>query len=804
MTTLRNITITGIRGIHDTISIDLKTNQSLLIYGDNGSGKSSIADAIEWFYHDRIDHLSKEEIGLNGIPALRNRFLSDDETATLGIEYSDSALNSTKSLSTKNNKFSSLYSNTNKSFDSYRVASKNENLILRYRDLVRFIYLRKKDKLDELSSIIGFGELVEIRSVLLKVLNDITKLLKNSRFDDKINQGQSQLLQQVNQSIQNDAQYFSAIQNLIEPLGLSIKVTDKKSIDDALGKIRQPENKDDILLQASYEKAITLISNITSSLKSISVPYTTLLSKHQSISGSIENIKNLRLENLLNEGFKLINEAFFDEDRCPLCLQSKNRSELLDEIKFRINELSELKKAKEELKGLQQDVVNLVNHVLSEISSLKAEKCILLKENTKHIEMFNQIHEAIISNLQEIEGDILGKAISNNLFKVNLDTIVKVSTDFATQKKQIFEKRKDDKKFEITTKITIARQLYDGIVKLRAEEKILKDQQQTFDALYREFIKRQKEGFVAFLDAISREINDLYLFMNKDEKVDEIQLIPIGVGDDFDGITYQFKFHGDVVTPPDKYLSESHLNCLGICLFLTSVKAFNKRNKFFILDDVISSFDKNHRIRFANLLVEKFADYQILLLTHEEDWFEFIARMVKGKGWKIHNIKWEVNQGASIEIPLTDVKAKIEHKLTNKDKDGLGNLIRKYLEGILKDISYSLEVSVKFRFNDKNESRMSNELLSEIRSHINKKLPEIKEHPIFGRLEASNFLGNKTSHDNDFQESIPDLQAFYDDVIALEALFICDKCKKLVAVTYLDTVNGKIRCSCGNINYNCR
>jgi chromosome segregation ATPase len=34
----------------------------LLAYGDNGSGKSSITDAIEWFYNDKIEHLAKAEI----------------------------------------------------------------------------------------------------------------------------------------------------------------------------------------------------------------------------------------------------------------------------------------------------------------------------------------------------------------------------------------------------------------------------------------------------------------------------------------------------------------------------------------------------------------------------------------------------------------------------------------------------------------------------------------------------------------------------------------------------------------------
>lgn len=34
----------------------------ILLYGDNGTGKSSISDAVEWFFTDKVPHLSGSEI----------------------------------------------------------------------------------------------------------------------------------------------------------------------------------------------------------------------------------------------------------------------------------------------------------------------------------------------------------------------------------------------------------------------------------------------------------------------------------------------------------------------------------------------------------------------------------------------------------------------------------------------------------------------------------------------------------------------------------------------------------------------
>ena len=297
-------------------------------------------------------------------------------------------------------------------------------------------------------------------------------------------------------------------------------------------------------------------------------------------------------------------------------------------------------------------------------------------------------------------------------------------------------------KFTANSRITLARQAYKEIKELKVEaEKYLK-QIHSMELISNSFIKKQKDGLAAFLEVISKDINDLYLYMNEAEKVDGIEFITLGDDEDFEGITIQFKFHGEVVSPPDKYLSESHLNCLGISLFLSSVKAFNKINKFFILDDVISSFDRNHRGRFARLLKEKFSDYQILLFTHEKDWFEYVANMVKGTNWLVKRTIWNQEDGASIETPLYDLKQRIEAKISKSETSELGNMIRQYLERLLKELCYGLEVKVKFLYNDRNENRMVNELLSEMKAKLKERKCDVANNMVFDRLAASVFLGN--------------------------------------------------------------
>ena len=55
---LTKITMQAFRGVRDAYEIDLPQAQSLLMYGDNGTGKSSLADGIEWYFTGEIELLA--------------------------------------------------------------------------------------------------------------------------------------------------------------------------------------------------------------------------------------------------------------------------------------------------------------------------------------------------------------------------------------------------------------------------------------------------------------------------------------------------------------------------------------------------------------------------------------------------------------------------------------------------------------------------------------------------------------------------------------------------------------------------
>jgi AAA domain len=278
--------------------------------------------------------------------------------------------------------------------------------------------------------------------------------------------------------------------------------------------------------------------------------------------------------------------------------------------------------------------------------------------------------------------------------------------------------------------------------------------------------------------------------MHPNEEIDKIKLSVIQ-----DGVEFEYRFHGKAVYPPAKYLSESHLNSLAIAAFLASAKIFNKINNFLVLDDIITSFDSNHRVRLLRLLSSEFSGWQVIILTHERFWFEMIKRELQPAGWVVTEIE-TVDGGA---IRLKEAPKSAREYIVDKKQSGTltANELRTLLERILKQIGFELEVKVAFRFNDGNEHRMPGELLSELRAKLNKKSPEVLKSSAFSKMSLCTLVTTAGSHDSGPVLSPGDLDAASEDVLAFEAQFCCERCGGYVGVERFVPHERKVYCNCG-------
>ena len=116
-------------------------------------------------------------------------------------------------------------------------------------------------------------------------------------------------------------------------------------------------------------------------------------------------------------------------------------------------------------------------------------------------------------------------------------------------------------------------------------------------------------------------------------------------------------FHNQTDINPQSLYSESHLDTLGICIFLALAQKYNDGNTILILDDVVMSVDHSHLDRFIDLIKEEAKKFtHVLLTTHYRPWKDRYKHHRAGSG-SMHFIElkpWSLKNGITLQSAKMD------------------------------------------------------------------------------------------------------------------------------------------------------
>lgn len=123
-------------------------------------------------------------------------------------------------------------------------------------------------------------------------------------------------------------------------------------------------------------------------------------------------------------------------------------------------------------------------------------------------------------------------------------------------------------------------------------------------------------------------------------------------------LEFDATFYGAAKVPPQAYYSESHLDTLGICVFLARAKLFKTDQTLVILDDVLTSVDASHLQRFMQVLQGEAAHFgRVIVLTHYRPWRDQY-RWAKGPAANTQVIElgpWTLSGGVNAYEFVTDL-----------------------------------------------------------------------------------------------------------------------------------------------------
>lgn len=144
-----------------------------------------------------------------------------------------------------------------------------------------------------------------------------------------------------------------------------------------------------------------------------------------------------------------------------------------------------------------------------------------------------------------------------------------------------------------------------------------------------------------------------------------------------------------LINRPHSFLNEARLTQIALSVRLAAMLYRPQANdlfKFLVLDDMLISLDMSNRMTVVKIILTDpdFADFQLIILTHDKSFFNLIKRKTISQEWKYFDFVRD-NHPASKPI-IRDSKTELEKAkeyFENKDFDGCANFLRKAAENML-------------------------------------------------------------------------------------------------------------------------
>ncbi len=278
-------------------------------------------------------------------------------------------------------------------------------------------------------------------------------------------------------------------------------------------------------------------------------------------------------------------------------------------------------------------------------------------------------------------------------------------------------------------------------------------------------------------------------------------------------------FHDEKDITPQSVYSESHLDTLGICIFLALAKKHSDGNAILVLDDVLMSVDETHLDKFIALLHDEVDNFgHIIITTHFRPWKDRY-RTHRAPGNKVHFLelrKWTKENGIRVqngrvelqelEIALNDTVYFDRQIIASKSGIILENLLdyltdtyeyylpkRKNLKYTLGELIDTLQPKYLKNIKTVHLSKSLDALGNEITLDI-----EYPLEPIIEDLRKLIFIRNQVGAHFNLEEdaSDEDVELFGKKTLELGNLLVCNKTGQLPLNKYADhwkSKNGSIK-----------
>lgn len=597
---IKRVKINGVRGsrfnknCRNSIEIDGK---SLLLFGNNGDGKSTFYDSIEWVLTGSIEEIKNRRMKENEINnILKNKFCSKDEVPYVHLDYKKKGVpkHIKKKLGPGAEKFP---------------FSGLEDCFIDLGRIERFVVDTRASHWNRFSGLLGLEEFNEYITKLERLYNEVYR--KEQDIANGINV--------IKKEIENKEKKLEKFK-----IDYDIKDFDIKDID--YDKLEREKKHLERKLERCREtiECLDEINKTEKKIKECDSKIGTEKDKIKKINGTLDR----ELIGVLKAARIYLTKTKRKVDVCPVCLRPGiSKGVLIEKVESSWRKYEELDSSERDMKELKKG-----------IEGFEKEKERVWKDirNKALNEYFPEIKDAGLEAIDSVK-ECIRRYYSSDKHK---------------DEKRLTDLKKILGDISIRTKIGI---LNSEIVK--AKEKEIKNKKEfdlygiirmDVDKIRKTFSKKIGDSIKLRLEKISR--NDITYIYNRlnisnytgdTEIIEEIK-IEADVGSK--EIMFLTKFKNfEKWDNPVEFLSTGHLRCLGFAILMGQAKrsGFN----LYVFDDPIASLDYEHRYCLINYLNElSKGNNQLIITTSDLTFYEIMQHML-GQRQTSYKASYNLNCG---------------------------------------------------------------------------------------------------------------------------------------------------------------
>lgn len=776
-----SIELSWFRGASEKAVLPL-ARKSIVVYGENATGKTSFVDAIEYIMtKGKIKHLRSEYADRSGQRnCVRNTETPYDVESKATIKFGDD--HSVIAIIPESGRI--RYESTPDTLIKQIQGWKRQSHILRQDEVAEFINISKTKKYSTLSPLLGLQEFEEVFTNIKELVKAIKSesnyrflISERSRIGDELTRivgtlEEQQIIKKLQEKIGRYDVEFDA----------DITTTSNKVLPVIQERIDE--------LTPEIQRLVKLDNLHQTNILVLIIQYKEIVKESEK---QINEYLEKKISILENSSEYLTWDELKDITNCPVCGREIPRDELIEHVNLELESLQELREISHKTRTKKRDILQTLFQYKDEIDDEGLSGWLEKSENQKLKLLLDAMQEFQLPDENTVW------ALENVIELETTITIINriLTTSLSEEPPSVKELTTDQRFFLTTPNIIEYNNLNEKIRKIDILVSVL---EKTQNKIREKIVKIT----IRTLDEISAETRRFWQILHSDDPIEEIKVVKSEATDT--GIDIKLKFYGTDQLSPGLTLSEGYRNSLGLCIFLSMVKQ-EPNDHPLILDDIVSSLDRDHRGFVADLLKNELDDRQVLLFTHDREWFDELLRRLDTRKWIFYSLnKWS-SPSAGIQLSKTLFTFDQASEYLPNKPNAAGNAVRAIMDNELARISEVLEIELPFIRGPNSDKRTWYDFLEalisqgETRYRINEESKWISYmNAIECWGEARELLvtwANRASHG----DSITDREAERLIERCQQSLeyFHCSECKK--PVWFLERDSKYKRCDCGKIRW---